>query len=78
MSQRTHQRYTPEFKEQALGLLNLGKPVADVARELQISSNLLYALRALRRLNARLQAENDILKKAAIILGSKPQPSSAS
>jgi len=77
MSQRTHQRYTPEFKEQALGLLNLGKPVADVARELQISSNLLYALRALRRLNARLQAENDILKKAAIILGSKPQPSSA-
>jgi len=104
MNQRTHQRYTPEFKEQALGLLNLGKPVADVAQELQISSNLLYAwrrhneraqggsaglraageqseadaLRALRRLNARLQAENDILKKAAIILGSKPQPSSAS
>lgn len=104
MSQRTHQRYPPEFKEQALGLLNLGKPVADVAQEMQISSNLLYAwrrqnertqggsaglravgeqseadaLRALRRLNARLQAENDILKKAAIILGSKPQPGSAS
>ena len=82
----------------------MGKPVADVAQEMQISSNLLYAwrrqnertqggsaglravgeqseadaLRALRRLNARLQAENDILKKAALILGSKPQPSSAS
>ena len=81
----------------------LGKPVADVAQELQISSNLLYAwrsqrqgtqggsagqralgeqseadaLRALRRENARLQAENDILKKAAIILGSRTQPSSA-
>jgi len=43
MSQRTYQRDTPEFKEQALGLLSLGKPVADVAQELQSSSNLLYA-----------------------------------
>ena len=103
MSPRTYQRYTSEFKEQALGLLSLGKPVADVAQELQVSSNLLYgwrsqsqrsqggsaglravgeqseadALRALRRENARLQAENDILKKAAIILGSRTQPSSA-
>jgi transposase-like protein len=34
-------------------------------------------LRELRRENARLQAENDILKKAAIILGTKPQASSA-
>ena len=102
MNQRTHQRYTPEFKEQALGLLSLGKPVADVAQELQISSNLLYAWRsqgqrtqggsaglravgeqcaadawrALRRENARLQAENDILKKAAIILGSRTLHSS--
>ena len=103
MSQRTYQRYTPEFKEQALGLLSLGKPVVEVAQELQISSNLLYgwrsqsqrphgasaglravgeqseadALRALRRENARLQAENDILKKAAIILGTKLQPNCA-
>lgn len=106
MSQKTYQRYTAEFKEQALGLLALGKPVSEVAQELQISSNLLYewrsqhkrsqggsaglrvpqtrdeqseadALRALRRENARLQAENDILKKAAIILGTKPQLSCA-
>lgn len=102
MSQRSYQRYTPEFKEQALGLLALGKPVAEVARELQISTNLLYgwrnqsqrtqggsagsrasgeqsdadALRALRRENTRLQAENDILKKAAIILGSRTPPNS--
>lgn len=102
MSQRSYQRYTPEFKEQALALLALGKPVAEVARELQISTNLLYgwrnqsqraqggsaasgamgeqsdaeALRALRRENTRLQAENDILKKAAIILGSRTLPSS--
>lgn len=103
MSQKRYQRYTAEFKEQALSLLALGKPVSEVARELQVSDNLLYswrsqsqrtqggsaglqaggelsdadALRALRRENARLQAENDILKKAAIILGSKPPPSSA-
>ncbi len=30
MSQKTYQRYTPEFKEQALVLLCLGKPVAEV------------------------------------------------
>ena len=104
MSQKkNYQRYTPEFKEQALGLLALGKPVAEVAQELQISTNLLYAwrrqfpspqggsagvrpvgeqseadaLRRLRRENARLQAENDILKKAAIILGSKTLPNGA-
>ena len=77
MSQKTYQRYTPEFKEQALGLLALGKPVSEVAKDLQISDNLLYAWRALRRENARLQVENDILKKAAIILGSRTLTSSA-
>lgn len=34
-------------------------------------------LRTLRRELARLRVENDILKKAAIILGTKPQPNSA-
>lgn len=34
-------------------------------------------LRAMRRELARLRVENDILKKAAIILGTKPQASSA-
>jgi len=93
----TRRKYTAEFKEQALGLISLGKPVAEVARDLEVSANLLYnwrqqhqsaqggsvgqqaegelsevdALRALRRENARLQAENEILKKAAIILGTK-------
>lgn len=32
-------------------------------------------LRALRRENALLKMENDILKKAAVILGTRPQPS---
>lgn len=34
------------------------------------------ALRALRRENALLRQENDILKKAAVILGTRPQPNS--
>jgi len=34
-------------------------------------------LRALRRENARLLQENDILKKAAVILGTKSLPNSA-
>ena len=103
MSKKTYQRYSAEFKEQALALLATGKPVAEVATDLCVSSNLIYewrskaqgsqggsaglraggeqsaadALRALRRENTRLQVENDILKKAAIILGSKPRASSA-
>jgi transposase len=34
-------------------------------------------LRALRREVARLRQENDILKKAAVIIGTKPQQNSA-
>ena len=34
------------------------------------------ALRSLRRENALLKAENDIFKKAAIILGTRTQPNS--
>ena len=34
-------------------------------------------LRALRRELARLKMENDILKKAAVILGTSPRPDSA-
>ena len=34
-------------------------------------------LQRLRRENARLRLENDILKKAAVILGNSPQPNAA-
>jgi transposase len=34
-------------------------------------------MRALRKELTRLRQENDILKKAAVILGTKPQPGSA-
>lgn len=101
MNVKSRKRYTAEFKAQAVALLETGKPVAEVAEELCISSDLLYSwrrlsqgpqlgsagvrasgelseadeLRALRRENLRLQQENDILKKAAVILGTKLPPS---
>jgi len=97
----TRKRYTAEFKAQAVGLVELGKPVSEVAEDLGIGSSILYGwvrkdaqpaqlgsegrraegeepaadeLRRLRREVAHLQLENDILKKAAVILGTKPQP----
>ena len=102
MNVKPRQRYTAEFKAQAVALLETGKPVSQVAEELCLSSNLLHSwknnmrearpesrgsraagespgaeeLRSLRRENALLKQENDILKKAAVILGTRPQPNS--
>ena len=98
----TRKRYTAEFKAQAVELVGLGKPVPEVAEELEIGTGVLYRwmrnggrggqsaqlgsegsravgeepaadeVRRLRRENANLKLENDILKKAAVILGTKP------
>jgi len=100
----TRKRYSAEFKAQAVGLVELGKPVSEVAEDLGIGTSLLYGwmrkgsqpaqlgseglravgeepaadeLRRLRRENANLKLENDILKKAAVILGTRPQPGPA-
>jgi len=97
----TRKRYTAEFKAQAVALVGLGKPVPEVAAELEVGTSLLYrwigkgaqpghlgsgGLRAggeppgadevprLRREIAHLKLENDILKKAAVILGTRPLP----
>ncbi len=43
---KTRKIYTPEFKAQALELIATGKPVSELARELGVSSNLLYSWRA--------------------------------
>jgi transposase len=86
-----------------VGLVGVGKPVKEVAKDLGLSEGVLYEwvrkgsqaaqlgsaglrvpqardepsvadeLRRLRRENANLKLENDILKKAAVILGTKPQ-----
>lgn len=98
---KTRKKYTQEFKDQILALLNLGKPPSEVAQEMEIGVDLVYSwrrkaaqlpqrgsegagaggdqaltdeLRELRGRLAHLQLENDILKKAAVILGTKPQP----
>jgi transposase len=103
MKSKPRRRYTPEFKAQAVAMLQTGKPVSQLAQELGISDNLLYSwrlasqraqggsegpqaegerdvadeLRALRRELARVKMENDILKKAAVILGTSPRNDSA-
>lgn len=101
---RLMKRYSPDFKAQAVALVKLGKPVPQVAEELEVGTSLLYGwvqkdsrpaqlgsggiravgeepdadeLRRLRRENAHLKLENDILKKAAVILGTRPQPGAA-
>lgn len=97
----TKKKYTPEFKAQVVALLEAGKSPAEVAQDMEISKDLIYAwrkkaaqlpqvgsggagavgdqavtdeLRELRGRLADLQLENDIFKKAAVILGTKPQP----
>ena len=96
-------RYSKEFKAQAVELAQCGRPVAEVARELEVGTNLLHGwvsiaqgsqlgckpdravgeegaaaeLRSLRGENAQLRLENDILKKAAVILGTNPRGNGA-
>jgi transposase len=102
MVHKKHKHYTPEFKAQVVELLSTGRPVAEVAQEMCVSSSLLYRwrhqyegsavgsagqralgeqtaaddCRTLRRENALLKQENEILKKAAIILGTRARNSS--
>ena len=103
---KTKNRFSNEFKAQAVELAGLGKPIAEVAEDLGISRDLIYRwkreseareapqlaqggseghravgevagadeLRKLRREVAHLKMENDILKKAAVILGTTLQP----
>lgn len=101
MKQSSRNRYSAEFKAQAIELVKLGKPVPEVAAELCIGAGILYRwtesvrkhsqpaqlgseglravgeqaeadeLRRLRDENTHLWMENDILKKAAVILGTK-------
>ena len=42
MTTKPRQRYTAEFKAQAVELISTGKPVPQIAEELCIGSNLLY------------------------------------
>lgn len=104
MKVKSRKKYAQSFKDQVVALVELGKPVTEVAQEMEVSRDLVYAwknkasksptlgsgdagavgeqiqadeLRALRRQVADLQLENDILKKAAVILGTKTQSKDA-
>ena len=91
MGRKDRKRYSREFKMEAVRRCNeSGKPITEVARELDISVHLLYSWRdraakkkenafpgsgrktnldelsRLRRENAELRQERDILKKTAI------------
>ena len=101
MKVKARKRYSEEFKTQAVELTELGKPASEVAKDLGITSDLIYRwrrerpwlaqggrgnqaeesteaeeLRRLRHEVANLKVENDILKKAALILGTTPQSKS--
>ena len=73
---KPRKQYTPEFKAQAIELLALGRPVAELAEELYVSANLPYSWksspRALRREIAILRQENEILKKPQLFSAPKP------
>ena len=98
---KTRRRFTKEFKEQAVEMVANGRPVPEIAEDLEIGSSILYRwvrqakpqptqfgsgglravgeeagadeLRRLRREIDQLKRENNILKKAAVILGTEPQ-----
>ena len=42
MKMKTKRRYTDEFKAQAVKLAKLGKPVSEVAKDLEITADLVY------------------------------------
>ena len=71
---KARRRYTSEFKQQAVDLVENGRPVPEVAMDLEIEEGTADELRRLRAENAQLKSENIILKKAAVILGTEPQP----
>ncbi|MDC0268053.1 hypothetical protein OAK97_01970 [bacterium] len=53
------------------------KSVSEVAEALNIGDGMLYAWVRKSQNASHLKLENDILKKAAVILGTNPQPRTA-
>ena len=103
MRKKDRRLYSREFKLEAVNLAKeSGKPIAEIARELDISAHELYRwmdlvskegekafpgrgkkneqneLTALRRENARLKEERDILKKSLIFFAKDLEPNTSS
>lgn len=79
---RNYRRYDESFKREALNLINQGRSVRELSISLGVSEGLLYRwksissgalkktseeVKELRKKNKRLEAENEILKKALSI-----------
>jgi len=84
MPARTRRRYTEEFKREAVRLVcESAHPVAQVARDLGISDNVLYRwtaqraeaeeLTRVKRELARVTQERDFLKRAAAFFARESQ-----
>ena len=43
MTVKTRKKYSQQFKDQVVALIELGKPVDEVARDMEISKDLVYA-----------------------------------
>lgn len=43
MNKKTRKQYTPEFRTQAVELVQAGRPVLEVARDFEIETSCLYA-----------------------------------
>ena len=46
MTVKTRKKYSQQFKDQVVALIELGKPVDEVARDMEISKDLVYAWRS--------------------------------
>ncbi len=69
MKTTLRKRYSSDFKAQIVDLFNLGKTVPQLAEEFGVGEA--DELRRLRAEVTHLRMENDILKKAAVILGTQ-------
>ena len=80
---KTRKQYTSEFNAQIIELVGAGRSVPEVAEDFEVEASCVYAwtrdirMRRLRRENAELKLDNEILKKAAVIIGTKHQPNGA-
>ena len=61
----TRRKYDPEFREGAVRIVReTGKPIAAVARDLDINPG---TLAQLERENAELRMERDVLKRSVVL-----------
>ena len=63
--------YPPEFRRRVLDLLEAGRPVADVARDLQISDQTIYTWRRQNRIDRGLEPGTTTAEHAELVAARK-------